>query len=265
VTTPVEPSEPTRRAVRTPAQPHAPGPDDPRTGAGRIAGGRQGDGARVGLIVLVVVVTVAAIFGGVALIDAMNSGGGKPSGSSGIGPLASATGTGGSAPTTPATRSTAGAATGGDVVDAHPCVTVSRTGSLRQLPYLCPMIWSAPGANLPSVPVFRTYQTAGLTPASAIDVLLRSNDQYFACQIQGASYDFPAGNGLPAAHHIWWALSQGDQHNLWGFVPEVYLWGGPDNFPDPGITRVCTPADIAKVNVTPTGLPSGTPAPVPSA
>jgi hypothetical protein len=109
------------------------------------------------------------------------------------------------------------------------------------------MIWSAPGVDLAQVPVFRTYLVDDPAITSAIDALRRGREQFFACQIKGGQFDFPAGHGLAAAHHDWWALTQGDQHNLWGFVSEVYLWGGPDYMPDPGISRICTAADLSRV------------------
>jgi hypothetical protein len=40
-------------------------------------------------------------------------------------------------------------------------------------------------------------------------------------------------------------MTQGDDHNLFGFVPEVFLDGGEDDEPDAGDLRPCTDADLA--------------------
>ena len=62
---------------------------------------------------------------------------------------------------------------------------------------------------------------------------------------RGVGYDFASQYGWGRAHHVWWALTQGDEHpGRWGFVPEVYFLGGADDAGDPGLV-VCSDADLA--------------------
>ncbi|WP_433047138.1 hypothetical protein [Dactylosporangium sp. CS-033363] len=131
--------------------------------------------------------------------------------------------------------------------DGHPCVWVDRASNKQALPYRCPLVWDSAKA-MTRVPVYREFTSMALTPEAAINHLYReAGAQYFRCHERGARYDFPAQYGLKAARHDWWALTQGDEHpGKWGWVPEVYLLGGADNEPDPGLP-VCTDADIALV------------------
>jgi serine/threonine-protein kinase len=129
--------------------------------------------------------------------------------------------------------------------DRHPCVPAVRPAKQARLAFRCPLIWDAPkAAGLTRIPVFATYDVAGLTAADAVDHLHRGQPQYFVCQVPGARFDLGAGYGFPASHHIWWALTQGDDANRFGFVPETYLWGGADDQPDPGLARTCTADDL---------------------
>jgi hypothetical protein len=128
-------------------------------------------------------------------------------------------------------------------VDQLPCVKVPRNGSLAQLPYRCPTVMEQAGSGLTKVPVFDSYTS---TAPNQLDNLWKIKDpQYFRCQIQGATYHFTARDGLPDAATTWWAYTQGD-NDWWGFVPEVYLAGAPDNVPDIGIDRTCTAGDLTK-------------------
>ncbi|MGI5238265.1 hypothetical protein [Dactylosporangium sp. CA-139066] len=131
--------------------------------------------------------------------------------------------------------------------DQAPCAWTDRPAGKRGLPYRCPLLWDAPRtAGLDQIPVFATFTSQGLTPDAAVNHLYRSaGAQYFRCHVQGAGYDFVPQYNWPRAHHVWWALTQGDEHpGGWGFVPEVYFLGGPDDEPDPGLT-VCSDADLA--------------------
>jgi hypothetical protein len=131
--------------------------------------------------------------------------------------------------------------------DQAPCVWTDRPAKKQALPYRCPLLWDSDRtAGLDRIPIFATFSSAGLTPGAAVNQLYRSaGAQYFRCHVQGAAYDFPAQYNWPRAHHVWWALTQGDEHpGGWGFVPEVYFLGGPDDEPDPGLT-VCGDGDLA--------------------
>jgi hypothetical protein len=129
------------------------------------------------------------------------------------------------------------------------CAWTARPANKRALPYRCPLLWDSSRTtdDMQRIPLFADYRTGGLTPGAAINQLHRSaGAQYFKCHIRGASYDFAPQYGWGQAHHLWWALTQGDQHpGGWGFVPEVYFLGGADNAPDPGLIAVCTDADVA--------------------
>jgi serine/threonine protein kinase len=135
--------------------------------------------------------------------------------------------------------------------DQAPCVWESRPANKRALSYRCPLLWDSSRTSdaMTRIPVFATFTSQGLGPEAAVNQLYRSaGAQYFKCHVSGASYDFPSQYGWPRAHHVWWALTQGDEHpGRWGFVPEVYFLGGPDDLPDPGRT-VCGAADLALVS-----------------
>ncbi len=72
--------------------------------------------------------------------------------------------------------------------DQHPCQQEVRPAGKQELPYRCPMLWEVPGVTLATAPVFDGYRTPDLTPASAVDQLLRGQPQYFNCQVKGARY-----------------------------------------------------------------------------
>jgi hypothetical protein len=115
---------------------------------------------------------------------------------------------------------------------------------MEELSYLCPMLWDSPGVELSSVPMFASYTTAGQSTSGAIDALNKGRPQYFTCQIQGARYTLNRSSTVSGAVHDWWALTEGDG-DRWGFVPEVYLWGGPDFMPDPGLPT-CSADELAR-------------------
>ncbi len=132
--------------------------------------------------------------------------------------------------------------------DAYPCTAEPPRPHREALRFPCPLIWDAGGTGeAATIPVFATYTVADLTPDDAVDQLVKTTGaQYFACQISaGARYTMPSHAGNIGPEHDWWALTQGDQHGTWGFVPETYLLGGDDFRPDPGLPT-CTPDQLAK-------------------
>ncbi len=144
-----------------------------------------------------------------------------------------------------------GAAGSPSGIDEHPCEFEQREGTLSQLPYRCPMVWDSSSATLTRIPVFAMYDVANLDESRKIDELVKgAKSQYFKCHIQGAPYHYPAGNGLRDANHNWWAYTEGD-NNYWGYVPEVYLFGGQDYLPDSGLgNRICTAEDTSRAGRT---------------
>jgi hypothetical protein len=127
--------------------------------------------------------------------------------------------------------------------DPYPCRYEDRPAGKEELSFLCPMLWDSPDVGLREVPVFAGYLTANLTPVNEIDQLIKGK-QYFNCQIRGAQYAIGPQPGAAGARHIWWAFTEGDG-NQWGFVPEVYLWGGPDFMPDPGLPA-CQASELTR-------------------
>jgi serine/threonine protein kinase len=134
-----------------------------------------------------------------------------------------------------------------DSSDHTPCVWTERSEKKRALPFRCPLLWDGERTSdaMTRIPVYATFTSQGLGPDAAVNQLYRSaGAQYFKCHVRGAGYDFAPQHGWGRAHHVWWALTQGDEHpGRWGFVPEVYFLGGADDVPDPGLA-VCSDADL---------------------
>jgi serine/threonine protein kinase len=167
-------------------------------------------------------------------------------------------------PTTRSSRVPAAAATMSPVVKKSPVVTKSAVAKMSddpqpcrtdpdppasELPVLCPLVWSRADGRLTAIPVFGRYDAPDPVTAQPVDWLRWNSGahpppQHFRCHVLGSAFSFAAHDGLPAAHHTWWALTQGDDHDIFGFVSEVYLDGGADDVPDGGDLPVCSASDV---------------------
>jgi hypothetical protein len=132
----------------------------------------------------------------------------------------------------PAPAPTAGPSSSAPV-DSRPCLPSGRS----DLPYYCEINTRVDGAELTRVPL---YPSTDGTDEPVDHLTTLSQRQYFVCQVQGSRHTV----GRLANH--WWALTQGDVDNTWGWLPEIYLLGGDNDDPDGGLPE-CTEADIRKV------------------
>jgi hypothetical protein len=117
--------------------------------------------------------------------------------------------------------------------DSRPCLPSGR----GDLPYYCELNTRVDGAEVERVPLYATTDGRG-EPVDHLTTL--GQRQYFVCQVQGDRFT----RGALANH--WWALTQGDTGNRWGWVPEIYLLGGDNDDPDGGLPE-CTGADRERV------------------
>ncbi|GIJ52721.1 serine/threonine protein kinase [Virgisporangium aurantiacum] len=117
--------------------------------------------------------------------------------------------------------------------DSRPCTRTDR----RDLPFHCEVNTKVAGIEISRIPLYTS--TDGTD--QPIDYLTTLNErQYFVCHRQGSRYT----KGELANH--WWALTQGDTGDRFGWVPEIYLLGGENDDPDGGLP-VCTDAQAARV------------------
>lgn len=117
-------------------------------------------------------------------------------------------------------------------VDSRPCVRSDRP----DLPYVCPVNTKVGGVEISRIPVYGNTDGGG-EPVDHLTTL--GQRQYFVCHRQGSRHV----DGDLANH--WWALTQGDENDRFGWVPEIYLLGGENDDPDGGLP-VCAQSDEDK-------------------
>lgn len=119
-------------------------------------------------------------------------------------------------------------------VDNQPCsAAVFQSWSAEKV-QPCPL--AAPLPPNGWVPVYRepVAVAAGQTPPTPDGWLHGTTNQYFVCDARfaDAAYHHPSG-----WRNVWWAYTQADGSDLWGWVPEVFFAGGADDEPDAGLRR----------------------------
>jgi hypothetical protein len=119
-------------------------------------------------------------------------------------------------------------------VDSQPCgAAVFKSWSAEKV-QPCPL--AAPLPPNGWVPVYRepVAVAPGATAPTPDGWLHGTTDQYFVCdaRVPDASYTHPNG-----WRNDWWAYTQADGSDLWGWVPEVFFAGGANDEPDAGLRR----------------------------
>jgi hypothetical protein len=118
--------------------------------------------------------------------------------------------------------------------DGRPCgAAVSQPWSTEKV-QPCPLTGGLPPNGW--VPVYRQpVAVPARTAAPAPDGWLHGTaDQFFVCdaQVPAASYTHPSG-----WRNDWWAYTQADGTDTWGWVPETFFAGGGDDEADAGLRR----------------------------
>jgi hypothetical protein len=137
---------------------------------------------------------------------------------------------GGEAAPTPTPTGTANASR---PADRRPCLPSDRD----DFPFYCELNTRVGGDEVEELPLYASTDGRG-QPIDHLTTL--SERQYFVCQAQGARFT----RGTLANH--WWALTQGDVDDRWGWLPQIYLLGGDNDDPDGGLPE-CTQADRDRV------------------
>jgi hypothetical protein len=125
--------------------------------------------------------------------------------------------------------------------DTQPCgAAVTQSWSTEKV-QPCPLT----GGLAPNgwVPVYRqpTGVPAGATAPEPDGWLHGTANQFFVCdaQVPAASYTHPNG-----WRNNWWAYTQADGSDMWGWVPETFFAGGGNDEPDAALKR-CPSAPAA--------------------
>ncbi len=144
--------------------------------------------------------------------------------------------------------------------DSQPCgAAVFKSWSSDKV-QPCPLTAPLPPNNW--VPVYRqpVAVAPGQTPPAPDGWLHGTTDQYFVCDAQfpDASYTHPSG-----WRNTWWAYTQADGSDMWGWVPEVFFAGGANDEPDGGLRRCPSSAPTPGGEEPPPGQtpPGGAPDP----
>jgi hypothetical protein len=118
--------------------------------------------------------------------------------------------------------------------DVQPCGSpVNQSWSTEKV-QPCPLT----GGLAPNgwVPIYRqpTGVAAGATAPRPDGWLHGTSNQFFVCdaQVSSASYTHPNG-----ARNDWWAYTQADGSDMWGWVPEAFFAGGGTDEPDAALKR----------------------------
>ncbi|MEU8242422.1 hypothetical protein AB0C07_29580 [Actinoplanes missouriensis] len=133
----------------------------------------------------------------------------------------------------------------GRLVSTDASCRVEELRNYRELPYNCDIAWSRTDPAERRVPLYR-WPKPGPVALDVLDADHSGSDQFFACQIE--SPDVSDGYGFSGGSR-YWALAPGDDADLWGWMPQVFLEHGANGDREPNLPE-CSEEQKAKAGTT---------------